>query len=74
MGNPIDDTIRDFGVNDPQRLIEQINREYAEKMLSDTAKEKLDQLAENNISMPWFEEICIGILKDYNDKHREFWQ
>jgi len=61
-------------LTDPQDLIAQINREYAEKMLSDTAKEKLDQLAENNISMPWLEDICIGILKDYKDKPREFWQ
>ena len=51
-------------MNDPQELIAQINREYAEKMLSDTAKEKLDELAKHNISMPWLEEICIGILKD----------
>lgn len=72
--NPIDETVRDFGVNDPQRLIEQINREYAEKILSDTAKEKLDELAKNNISMPWLEKICIGVLKDYKDKPREFWQ
>ena len=74
MGNPISDTLRDFGVNNPQRLIEQINREYAEKMLSDTAKEKLDELADNNISMPWLEKICIGILKVYKDKTRELWQ
>ncbi len=61
-------------MSDPQDLIAQINREYAEKMLSDTAKEKLDELAENNISMPWLEKICIGILKDYKDKPREFWK
>ncbi len=61
-------------MKDPQELISQINREYAEKMLSDTAKEKLEELAKNNISMPWLEEICVGILKDYMDKPREFWQ
>lgn len=50
---------------DPPAIIEQLMRKYAEKQLVDTAKDKLDELAKNNISMPWLEEICIGIIKDY---------
>ena len=57
-----------------QDLIAQVNREYAERQLVDTAKEKINEMKEKDVSIPWLEEICTGIVKDLDKKPREFWK
>ena len=62
-----------------QDLIAQINREYVEKKLVDTANEKIKEIdkwkEENDYddSYDWARHICFGIKEDLENKPREFW-
>ncbi len=61
-------------------LFDQINREYAEKKLVETADEKIEAIdkwkEENNYdeSYDWMKHICYGIKEDLENKQREFWK
>lgn len=67
------------GIDKAQDLIAQINREYAEKKLIDTAEEKIKQIDEwkeengYDDSYDWMRHICFGIKEDLKNKPREFW-
>ncbi len=60
-------------MTDPQNLIAQINREYAEKLLVETANKKIEEI-DNDKNWDWLSHICYGIKEDYENKPREFWK
>ena len=65
---------------EPTDLISQINREYAEKKLVETAEEKIREIdkwkAENEYDDSYddMRHICYGIKEDLKNKPREFWK
>ena len=60
-------------------IIEQLNREYAEKQLVDTENKKIEEVDkwkkanDFDTQWDWLKHICYGIKEDLENKPREFW-
>jgi len=67
-------------MNNPQDLIAQVMREYAEKTLVETANKKIEDIDKYKKTndyderWDWLSHMCYGIKEDYENKKREFWK